>query len=507
RVHAEVLLREARDAAERTARARSAFLANMSHEIRTPMNGILGMTEVVLGTELAPDQRRSLLMVQHSAEALLTIINDILDFSKIEADRLDLEEIPFDLPALVESVTRLLSVRASEGEIELICDVDVAVPRRVRGDPGRLRQVLTNLVGNAIKFTHEGDVVVKVAVVGEIEGSPRVQFTVRDSGIGITPEHLPRLFEEFSQADASTTRRYGGTGLGLVISRRLVRLMGGDIVVSSQPGRGSEFSFDIQMPAEPAADDGPELHDVGVLRAVRGLVVDDNPTNRRVIRELLAPVGCHLDEATGTADALERLRLAAASGRPYQLALIDACMPDQDGFQLAEAVRADQGLPGLRLIMLTSAGRRGDAQRCRTLGIDGYLVKPVGRADLLEATTSVLAEGVASANRGLVTRHSIEETRRKLRVLVAEDNPVNQEVAAAVLRRRGHDVTVVENGRLAVTAVAANRFDVVLMDMQMPELDGLAATREIRATDRGRNLPIIALTAHALASERDRCLA
>ena len=502
---AEAVMRDARDLAERTARARSAFLANMSHEIRTPMNAVLGFVELILDTELSTEQRRALELVRSSSEALLMILNDILDYSKIEAEHLELESIPFDVAKVVHATANLLAVRAREKHLELLADVAPEVPRAVRGDPTRLRQVLMNLIGNAIKFTEQGEVLVAVTTQAR-DGAVALRFGVRDTGIGIAPEHLKAVFKEFTQADSTMTRRYGGTGLGLAISQRLVRLMGGELAVTSEVGHGSEFSFTLTLPVETAAPE--RAVGLAALGGRRMLIVDDNETNRRILREMLAAEGIKVDEASMANDGLAALRRAAQKRTPYDLAILDVQMPDMDGFQLATAVQADKALARTKLLMLTSAGQRGDGERCRELGIRGYLTKPLSRADLLEALGTVLAGPTEEAGPpDVVTRHTIAESRASLRVLLAEDNPVNQQVAVAMLVKRGHEVHVVGNGREAVDAVAERAYDVVLMDIQMPQMDGFEATQAIRATPRGEKLPIIALTAHALSGERERCLA
>jgi signal transduction histidine kinase/DNA-binding response OmpR family regulator len=496
---AEAVMRDARDLAERVAQARSAFLANMSHEIRTPMNAVLGFVELILDTELTTEQRRALELVRSSSEALLMILNDILDYSKIEAEHLELESIPFDVSKVVHATASLLAVRAREKHLELLAEVAADVPRAVRGDPTRLRQVLMNLIGNAIKFTEQGEVVVSVNATAT-DGSAALRFAVRDTGIGIAPDHIASVFREFTQADATMTRRYGGTGLGLAISQRLVRLMGGELTVNSEVGRGSEFSFAVTLPVESApATRGGGLAALGGRRM---LIVDDNQTNRRILREMLAAEGIKVDEAGTAAEGLEALRRVR-----YDLAILDVQMPDMDGFQLATAVRAERKIARTNLLMLTSAGQRGDGERCRELGIRAYLTKPMSRADLLEALGTVLAGSPDDGEVAeVITRHTIAESRQSLRVLLAEDNPVNQQVAVAMLVKRGHEVHVSSNGREAVDAVKQRDYDVVLMDIQMPEMDGFEATHAIRELAKGKSLPIIGLTAHALSGERERCL-
>jgi len=444
---AEAVMRDARDLAERMARARSAFLANMSHEIRTPMNAVLGFVELILDTELSTEQRRALELVRSSSEALLMILNDILDYSKIEADHLELEAIPFDVSKVVHATASLLAVRAREKHLELLADVTPEVPRAVRGDPTRLRQVLMNLIGNAIKFTEQGEVVVSVTTALAADDIVQLRFAIRDTGIGIAPEHVDAVFREFTQADSTMTRRYGGTGLGLAISQRLVRLMGGEIALTSQLERGSEFSFTLAFPAEIA----PPSRVVGTaaLGGRRMLIVDDNQTNRRILREMLGAEGIKVDEVATAAEGLEALRRGARKRAPYDLAILDVQMPDMDGFQLATAVRQDQTLARTKLLMLTSAGQRGDGERCRELGIRGYLTKPMSRADLLEALGTVLAGPADAGTPDVVTRHTIAESRRSVRVLLAEDNPGGgRGDRAARIRRRINGRADAGDGRL-----------------------------------------------------------
>jgi len=502
RRQSEQAMAEAKEVAERLARTRAAFLANMSHEIRTPLNAVLGLTELVLDTDLSSYQRRSLDMVRSAGETLLSLLNDVLDYSKIEAEQVTLESIPFDLRYLVESTAGLLAVRLVDRPVELLSDVSTDMPHMLQGDPTRLRQVLTNLVGNAIKFTNQGEVVLAALTESAPSGQCRVRFVVRDTGIGIKPEQLASIFEEFTQADASMTRKYGGTGLGLAISKRIVGLMGSDLKVESEFGKGSEFSFTLTLPVE---ESQPATVSIGSahLAGRRMLIVDDNATNRRIVKDMLSAAGVTVEEAAGAETGVAAMRQARVEGQPFALAVIDAQMPGKDGFELAQDVRKDDRLSGTRLMMLTSAGQRGDIQRCKEVGIDGYLTKPASRTDLLEMLSALLSNETKPE---LVTRHLIAESRRRLSILLAEDNPVNQEVAAAMLRKRGHKVDVVANGAEAVAAVTRAPYDLVLMDIQMPELDGFEATKRIR-DGVAAHIPIIALTAHALTGERERCLA
>jgi len=516
---AEAGLVEARESALEVARLKSEFLANMSHEIRTPLNGVMGMLELAIGTDVASERRDYLETAMTSADSLLTVINDILDFSKIESGKLEIEKTPFDLRECLASAMRILSLRGAQRGLEIACDVAPGVPNRVIGDPTRLRQVLMNLIGNAIKFTEQGEIVVRVRR-GDEGARDRLELSVSDTGIGIPVDRQRAIFDAFSQADGSTTRRFGGTGLGLAISSRLVSMMGGRLGVESEPGRGSTFRFTIDLPEDPDA-----TRSAAVAASLGGrcvLVVDDNETNLEILTHMLQREGARVLSALGARAALASLKQASIVQAPVELVILDHQMPYMDGLQLAAEIRRLYP-PAPALVLLSSSGFHGEADRCHQANFAAILTKPVFSADLATAVARALpvipapaapraeALGLAPPAPPVTAPASAAEPvlgLEPLRVLLAEDNPVNAKVAVALLQRRGHQVVAVVDGRQAVERFRSEPFDVILMDVQMPELDGFAATAQVREIERerGGRIPIVALTAHAMKGDRERCL-